>query len=171
MEFTPGIYGSWQHVQEQKYKEMKRQLGGLFGEVFSGVILDLGCGFGYLEKTFKGSAGHSARQFIGVDNSSEMLRNRAAIFPCVLADGGSLPFKNGSFDSIISIDAMHLIRGDDFKRVLKKGGTAMISIFFNDRNYGERKEMLREKLSGMDIMHDFTIHGRENEYVAVARKI
>ncbi|KHO48067.1 MAG: hypothetical protein QT00_C0001G0079 [archaeon GW2011_AR5] len=164
MEFTPGIYGSWQQVQEQKYKEMKRQLGGLFGEVFSGVILDVGCGFGYLEKTFKG-------RYIGADNSSEMLHNQVAIFPRVLADGGSLPFKNGSFDSVISIDAMHLIRGDDFKRVLKKGGTAMISIFFNDRNYVERKEMLREKLSGMDILHDFTIHGRENEYVAVARKI
>lgn len=163
MEFMPGIYGSWQRIQEAKYKEMKTRLGDTFDEIFSGTILDIGCGFGYLEKTFKG-------RYIGLDNSADMLRNQVALFPRVLGNGSSLPFKNSSFDSVISIDAMHLIEGSDFRRVLKINGHALVSIFFNSQNYEERKALLLGKLANMNIIAEFEIHGKEKEYFAVARK-
>ena len=100
----------------------------------------------------------------------EMLRNQVSIFPRVLADGSNLPFKINCFDSIISIDAMHLVHGSDFQRVLKPGGFALMSIFFNEQNYEERKGMLLQKLGGMEIAGEFEIQGKEKEYVVVAVK-
>lgn len=157
------IYGSWRSAQEQKIKEMRRHLGPAFDEIFSGRILDIGCGHGYLEKTFKGN-------FIGIDSSIEMLSKPAAIFPRVLGNGDALPFHDGSFDAIVSIDVIHLLKTDDFSRVLKQSGYALFSIFFNKENYHEKREMIMNKLSSLEIIKEFEVHGKENEIFVVGVK-
>lgn len=138
-------------------------LGPAFDEVFSGLILDIGCGFGYLEKVHKGN-------YIGIDTSLEMLGKPVAIFPRVLGDGNEMPFKDCSFDAIICIDAIHLLDKQDFTRVLKQGGLALFSIFFNKQNFHEKKEMVLSKLTGLEIVKEFEVHGKENEFFVLAAK-
>lgn len=164
MEFSPGIYKSWQRVQKEKFLDMKKRLGFLAGELFhKKLILDIGCGFGYFEREFRGN-------FIGVDNNLHMLRGHVAVFPRILAAAEHLPFREGSFDTIVSTDTMHTVRSSDFLRVMKPGGYAIFTMFFNDENYEERKNMLLEKLKGMTLVKEFDVYGKEKEYVVVARK-
>jgi ubiquinone/menaquinone biosynthesis C-methylase UbiE len=116
-----------------------------------------------MEKEYRG-------KFIGIDNDPEMLNNRVEIFPAVLGDGNTLPFKDESFDSLISVDTMHLIKGNDFARVLKKGGLALFTIFFNDENYEQRRQLLRERVKPLAILQEFDTHTREKEHVIIAVK-
>jgi SAM-dependent methyltransferase len=162
--FSPGIYGSWQKIQREKFVEIKKRLGAVASEMFRGkLVLDIGCGFGYLEKNFVG-------EFIGIDIDVTMLRSKVADFPRVLGNGNLLPFTDGSFDSVVCIDTVHLLEGNDFLRVVKPGGLVMLSIFYNDRSYMDRKKCILDKLSSMEIMAEFEIPGREKEYVVVAKK-
>ena len=164
MAFSSGIYGSWQRLQKEKFVQIKKHLGPLSDEIFGNkIILDVGCGFGYLEDEFK-------EKFIGVDKDITMLKNSVAIFPKVLANAKDLPFLDGSFDVVISIDTMHTVEGLDFQRILKEGGICLLSIFFNDENYSQRRGMLMEKVSGMKVLHEFELLGREKEYVIIAKK-
>ena len=153
---STNIYSSWQSI--------KRHLGSTVDEIFRGkLVLDIGCGFGYFEKSFNG-------KFVGLDNDLAMLRGNVAIFPRVLGDGDNLPFKAEAFDTVISIDTMHLLKNDDFSRVLKQGGTALLSVFFNNDNYLDRRDMLLKKVKNMKIIKEFDILGREREFVVVAVK-
>ena len=162
--FSTGIYDSWQIIQNEKFKGIKRHLGTLEKEIFDKrLVLDIGCGFGYFERFFDGN-------FIGVDKDIDMLRKHAEIFPIVLGDGNHLPFKDSSFDTVVCIDTMHFIENNDFMRVLKTGGFAIMSIFYNDDNYEERKKTLQEKSSSLTMLTDFEIQGKEKEYVIVAVK-
>lgn len=164
MEFSSGIYKSWQAIQKQKFVEIKKRLGSLSSDLFHRrLILDIGCGFGYFEREFRGN-------FIGIDNNLAMLRGQVAVFPRVLAAAEQLPFQSSSFDTIISMDAMHSIQNSDFLRVLKANGLAMFSIFFNNENYSDRKNTILKKLTSMEIVKEFDVHGKEKEYVVVARK-
>ncbi len=162
--FSSGIYASWQKVQKEKFRQAKKHLGPLMDDIFENkIVLDVGCGSGYLEGKFKGN-------FIGIDRELSMLKNSVAMFQKVLADAKDLPFLEESFDTVVSIDTMHTVEGTDFQRVLKEGGIALLSIFFNDENYPERKEMLLKKIGSMKILHEFELTGREKEYVVIARK-
>ncbi|MEK6888092.1 MAG: class I SAM-dependent methyltransferase [Candidatus Aenigmatarchaeota archaeon] len=161
---STNIYSSWRSLQKEKFVEMKRHLGGTMNEIFQRkLVLDIGCGFGYFEKSFKGN-------FVGLDNDPAMLRGNVAIFPRVLGDGDKLPFKDETFGTVISIDTVHLLAGNDFFRVLKPGGTALLSVFFNDDNYQDRRAMLLKKVKNMEIVREFDILGREKEFVVLARK-
>ncbi len=164
MSFSPGIYASWQGMQKEKFIQIKNHLGPLSDGIFRNkLILDIGCGFGYLENEFRGD-------FIGVDRDLSMIKNSVAVFPKVLADAKFLPFVDESFDTIVSVDTMHTVDGIDFQRVLKEGGISLLSIFFNNDNYSERRKMLLEKVSGMKILHEFELIGKEKEYVLIAGK-
>ena len=116
-----------------------------------------------MEREFKGS-------FIGVDKDISMLKNTVKVFPKVLADAKDLPFKSDSFDVVISIDTMHTVEGIDFHRVLRKDGIILLSLFFNDENYLDKRKMLLEKVKGMKVLKEFELSGREKEYVIVAVK-
>ena len=164
MTFSPGIYGSWQRLQKEKFNQIKKHLGPLSDFIFGdNIVLDVGCGFGYLENEFNGD-------FIGVDRDLSMIKNSMAVFPRILADAKDLPFIDGSFDTVVSIDTMHAVEGKDFQRVLKVDGVALLSIFFNDENYSERRKMLLDKVEGMAVLHEFELIGREKEYVVIAKK-
>ncbi|MFH0832907.1 MAG: class I SAM-dependent methyltransferase [Candidatus Aenigmatarchaeota archaeon] len=148
--FFPKVYKSWNNIQKKKYSEIFKKI------VLSGLVLDLGCGPSRLEKFISG-------KMIRLDVDK-------ACKPDIIASGDELPFKNDSFDAVISIDTMHLVKGSDFKRVLKPRGLALFSLFFNKQNYDDRKAMLIKKLESFDIANEFTIEGKENEYVVLAKK-
>ncbi len=151
------IYQSWEGLQKQKYERIFSVIGKDF---LSGkLILDIGSGKGYLEKFLS-----------DIDCKIISLDTDKTASIDVLGSSDNLPFRNECFDVVISIDTMHLTKGNDFSRVLKENGIALLAAFFNDSNYEERKSMLKEKLDGFDIIHEFEIRGRENEYVVAGRK-
>lgn len=151
--FSSQIYGSWEKIQEEKYKAIIKS----FPEIFSGIILDIGSK-GYFEKFLSGKIDAN---IICIDIEKPT---------SILADGNDLPFKDASFDMIISIDAIHIVKSNDFSRVLKKNGLALFTTFFNSENYYEKKKFLEEKLEGFEIIRDLEIHGKESEYVLLAKK-
>jgi len=157
--FFNDIYGGWESVQTEKYSGIFDILGNDF---LSGILgkkcLDIGCGNGLFESFAKSRV---KAKICGVDVSEG---------GHVIGDGDMLPFRNESFDSVVSIDTMHLLKVDDFRRVLKKRGFALLTTFFNDSNFHERRKMLFDKLRGFEILAEFEMRGRENEHVVLARK-
>ena len=98
-------------------------------------ILDLGCGYGWCEKSLllKG-----AKEIVGVDISisdieiAKKLKNKSLHF--YVASATKLPFKYSSFDTVVCWEVLeHLVRGTEnllFKevhRVLKPGGYLFLS--------------------------------------------
>ena len=92
------------------------------------VVLEVGCGTGnYLEavETITGAEVH------GIDPSREMLdrfRERLPEAKIQRASAEELPFENGSFDLIFSVDVIHHVLNrpayfQEARRVLKQGGT------------------------------------------------
>jgi len=105
------------------------------------MVVDLGCGNG---RHLVPCAEH-CKQAMGIDISGELLGivqkklkgknlNNAVLLH---ADMVNLPLKNDTVDSILFIAALHNIKGKDkriqslkeVKRVLKKDGTALISVW------------------------------------------
>ena len=168
--FFNKIYNSWKSIQFEKYEEIFQILGKDFFQktdapryVFSSTkkILDIGCGNCDFEFFLKNKK--IKYKIISLDKEEN--KNLS-----VKGSGDTLPFKKSSFDLIISIDTMHLIRKNDFKRVLKENGIILFSIFFNKINFFEKKKILKEKLNDFKILSEFVISKKENEYVVVAKK-
>lgn len=158
--FFNDIYGGWKEMQEDKYCKIFDILGNEFlCNVMGKRSLDIGCGPGFFSE-FAKLRGAKARIY-GIDILTG---------GCMTADGDMLPFKKEAFDFVICVDTMHLLKGDDFRRVLKKRGFALLATFFNDLNFYERRKMLLDKLRGFEILTEFEIRGRESEYVVLARK-
>lgn len=155
MTFSSQVYSSWKEIQEEKYKIILQH----FPEIFSGLILDIGSGKGYLEKSLAVNKIGANIVCIDIEKPANLL-----------ASGDELPFKADSFDNIISIDAIHLVKSLDFTRVLKKDGLVLFTLFFNQENYNSKKKLIEEKLSGFKILSSMTAKGKENEYMVLARK-
>ena len=60
-------------------------------------VLDVGCGTAFYSKLFK--------NYTGIDFSKEMLKESNT--KLILGNGENLPFKNNSFDTVISVSAIH----------------------------------------------------------------
>jgi ubiquinone/menaquinone biosynthesis C-methylase UbiE len=97
------------------------------------LVVDLGCGGGWILKALS----PSSRRMIGVDFSDSMLKNAKAFCPkeiFICGEIGRLPFKDNSFDRALSYFVFLNFMEDDFvqkaicdvRRVLKKGGRALI---------------------------------------------
>ena len=91
-----------------------------------------------------------------------------------VADIANLPFPDETFDYLYSMGTIehspHQGRViSEIMRVLKKNGSVLFSIFFNKENYEERGKLLKKKLEDFDIIDEFEIEGRENEYFVLAR--
>jgi hypothetical protein len=56
-------------------------------------------------------------------------------------------------------------------RVLKHGGLALLSIFFNKQNLEEKKALLKIRLRAFKILKELIIEEKESEYVVLARKL
>jgi len=164
MRLSPSVYGSWKETQLKKYEKILAILPDLVNK----KILDIGFGSGYFEEFLK-SKGIKAN-IIGLDPSKEMLNQRKISLPVIIADGNELPFPDNCFDMIICLDTIHLIKSNDFSRILKPYGLALLSIFFNKQSYEEKRNSLIEKLRDFEILRELRIEEKENELVILAKK-
>jgi SAM-dependent methyltransferase len=165
--FFSKIYKSWEGIQEEKYKRILLGFDtDLLAEAFSGMVLDMGSGSGFFEK-FLQKEGFNLSKWICLDPDLDMLKESG--FQRMLGDGNYLPFKKKSFDCIVCLDSIHLIR-EDFFWVLKKDGFALVSIFHNPGNFNEKREFLRHRLKDLEIVNEFPVGGRESEIFILARK-
>ncbi|MEN3028942.1 MAG: methyltransferase domain-containing protein [Aquificaceae bacterium] len=87
-------YEDWAIPQRQTAERL-REL-----EKVSGTVLDLGCGTGFLSE--------GLQKVVGVDIAMGMLRvYRERFGKVVLGDAHNLPFKDRSFDAVLSNFALH----------------------------------------------------------------
>ncbi|MFA4886650.1 MAG: class I SAM-dependent methyltransferase [Candidatus Nanoarchaeia archaeon] len=103
-------------------------------------LLDVGCGTGISTNYFKCKA-------IGVDPSSEMIKLSKGDLRVACAE--SLPFKDQSFDIVISITAIQNFTNikkavKEMKRVLKPKGKLIITILKRSKKVSEIKLLLKE---------------------------
>ena len=94
------------------------------------VMLDAGCGTGSLMKKLKGFG-----EIWGIDASSEAckLAKKNGLKKVLQASVEKIPFKDSTFDAVISIDVLYHkgVKSDlkalkEFKRVLKPGGILIV---------------------------------------------
>ena len=102
-----------------------------------GIILDVGCGSG--RNILKG------KKYICLDFSKNMLKyakkNSGKNILFVRADATQLPIKDNSFDTILYVAILHVIKGEknrkkallELGRVMKKNGRAIITVWNKDQ--------------------------------------
>jgi ubiquinone/menaquinone biosynthesis C-methylase UbiE len=113
-------------IQRKKYEVVKKYLPKRAER-----ILDLGCGTGIFFEELTGWGG----LVVGIDSSVKMLgiaRKRAGGASLVCADADHLPFKDGSFDVVVSITLLQNVPKPEetmkeIARVLKPGGVAIVT--------------------------------------------
>ena len=126
-DLTAEIYDErYTRIQREKYEVVKKYLSKRVAR-----ILDLGCGTGmFLEEL----AGRN-EIVIGVDSSMKMLdiaRKRASGASLVCADADHLPFKDRSFDVVVSVTLLQnvpepVVTMKEIARVLKPGGISIVT--------------------------------------------
>ena len=100
-------------------------------------VLDLGCGNGRFYQFFS----DKNVDYIGVDNSERLIEIAKKRYPWgkfQVADALNLPFPDNFFDKILSIAILHHIPSSEYrikflneiKRVLKPGGTLMLTVWY-----------------------------------------
>lgn len=97
-------------------------------------ILDLGCGTGQLSVRL--ARAHADTAVTGCDFSAGMLRQAAArsdVVDWVRGDAGRLPFRDGSFDTIVSTEAFHWFpdqrrAAEELFRVVAPRGLVLIAL-------------------------------------------
>src|SRR3989344_7542980 len=105
----------WDSIAEP-WSERRKKL--IFQEVLDfqknakGVILDVGCGSG--RNILKG------KKYICLDFSKKMLKyakkNSKKNILFVRADATELPIKNNSFDNVLYIAILHVIKGKNYRK-------------------------------------------------------
>ncbi len=109
----------------------------IFEEISEGErVLDLGCGNGRFYQFLK----EKDVDYVGVDKAEKLIEKARKEYPKAkfkTADALKLPFKDNSFDFVISIAVLHHMPSEktrlqflrEAKRVLKKGGKLRISVW------------------------------------------
>lgn len=99
--------------QIQKYEDMINLLPNMNDK----IILDVGCGPGWLEEFL--TKKYPKTKYIGIDINYK---------PNIISSGDFLPFKSNTFDIVFCIDTIHLLKNiNDMKIVLKSNGILIIS--------------------------------------------
>ena len=102
-------------------------------------VLDVGCGSAWVAKAFQSSGRFVCSLDVSLANTSKALkRYPLSNHVAVVADSYHLPFKNGSFDCVIAAEIIEHLHdpqafATEVMRVLKPGGTAIISTPYKER--------------------------------------
>ncbi len=116
-----------------------------------GLILDLGCGTGFITKAFENA--------VGVDSSIGMLKLAPKKIRFVCADISYLPFKDESFDCVFSLTVLQDVDRlesaiAEIKRVLKQGGQFILSVL-DKKKSGIIRELLKKQFGKMDEIKNY----------------
>ncbi len=122
-----------------------------FGYIFSNYefgknqrVLDVGCGTGMI--TFEISK--FVREVVGIDKSKEMIKiaKKSSNIRYIVADALNLPFKDKSFDLVISTTVMQDINKKDWSKFLKEihrvtNSDAIVSILKFNKSLNDLKSL------------------------------
>jgi ubiquinone/menaquinone biosynthesis C-methylase UbiE len=121
-------------VQRLTYRPVQDAVADALRTLGARRILDVGCGTGLLAARL----GHEldGAQVVGYDFSHGMLRQAAGHaphVPWIQGDALRLPFRNVSFDAVVSTEAFHWFPDQaaavaEFFRVLAPGGRALVAL-------------------------------------------
>ena len=151
------IYEDWmKETQRKKIKEILKKVKPYRR------ILDVGCGPGFLEEFLP--------EAVALDKNQDYLDKIKG--EKVLADANKIPFKS-EFDTVFAIDIIHLIKNtDELKRVLKKDGQLIVTIFCNKNNFEEKSKWLKNIFKDMKIKEEFIVKTeKEWDYVLVLNPV
>ncbi|MBS3107561.1 class I SAM-dependent methyltransferase [Candidatus Woesearchaeota archaeon] len=128
------LYGE---EQEDKLKWIRQNL------IVGRKLLDIGCGTGVSTKYFSDKA-----ICVGLDRSKEMLDKAKGDFITVLGTAENLPFPDKSFDTVISVTAIHNFEDyiaalNEIKRVMKENGSVAISVLKRSSRAEEIVKMIK----------------------------
>ena len=136
---TAGVYDRrYADIQRAKYNLVLKNLPEKVER-----ILDLGCGTGLLLEDLS----ERGDLVVGIDASEKMLEAanaRSTDAELVLADADYLPFKDASFDCVVSVTLLQNIPEPsacvvEATRVLKKGGLAVFTTLKRKHSLDEVK--------------------------------
>jgi ubiquinone/menaquinone biosynthesis C-methylase UbiE len=121
-------------VQLVTYRPVHDAVMRVLGRISPRSVLDVGCGTGLLAARMRRQLG--AVRVVGCDFSRGMLRRaRARDGACGWVRGNALalPFRDGSFQTLVSTEAFHWFPSQpdalrEFFRVLAPGGHALIAL-------------------------------------------
>ena len=124
------------HSKEQ-WEKVNLILKQLTKKEINSKILDIGCGTALYEKAFK--------NYTGIDPSKGMLEQSKANIK--QGEAEKLPFKDNSFDIIISISAIHNFK--DYKKAVKEMHRVakhkiIITLLKKSNKFNEIKEHLKD---------------------------
>ena len=155
--------GAYRRIQ----KKMTERILELM-EINKGLILDIGCGTG-----FSAEIAENHGEVIGIDKSLEMLKiakNKG--YKVLYADMLHLPFKENSFDFILSVSTVQWLKDrEEYKKfskelffVLKNQGRAGIQFYMNDENTGNFARSFK-KLFSRNLVIDDKNTKQEKKYL------
>ena len=126
LSLTPNIFCIFEPFYIARYN-LKKCIDAFSGYI-NGKTLDIGCGAKQYEKLFKKTS-----EYIGIEIETDLQKKRE--IADYFYDGKKIPFKDESFDSILSFQVLeHIFEPQDFlseaKRVLKPGGYMLITVPF-----------------------------------------
>ena len=136
----PWFFDAWSFVydlppvQRAVYRPPHDAVLGALRELPRGRVLDVGCGTGQLAARIRREL--HGRRVVGCDFSHGMLRHaraRDVRIPWVQGDAGQLPFRDATFDAIVSTEAFHWFPDPgralaEFRRVLRPGGRLLLAL-------------------------------------------
>jgi ubiquinone/menaquinone biosynthesis C-methylase UbiE len=146
--YFDGVAKDWDELRKAMFSERVRDFMVKESHVtLDSVVVDVGCGTGFLSKGFVGIA----HQVIGVDSSEEMLtqaRNnlyQAKNFETRLGTAETIPLEDGMADLVVGNMILHhcpnpLAAIKEMARVLKHGGR----LFLTDLDKHEHEEVREE---------------------------
>ncbi|MDA1360032.1 methyltransferase domain-containing protein [Glycomyces luteolus] len=97
------------------------------------LVLDVGCGHGRYLKRLR--ADHPAAAVVGIDAAPGMLSEVEP--PIMVADARAIPYPDGSVDAVLAMHMLYHVPDiakavGEFRRVLKPGGTLLVSTNTHD---------------------------------------
>ncbi|MDT7902273.1 MAG: class I SAM-dependent methyltransferase [Acidianus sp.] len=178
-------FGTYHHSTKQESENFRKRISELFKKAFSSVIqdpskvLDAGCGLGFLSSVvmdyFKNTIVYGVDNFQDTnlkDNSIEKLRKNISIlgfdkrFYIISSDLTGIPFRDNSFDVIVSNLVYHNIKDRDVAlqelvRILKPYGFILLGDLF----------FYRLQLKNVDIVSEIYDENLDKYKIVILKKV